>query len=192
MGIANTDPAHPKHPAHPKQDGAPSPASDSRHGKHQFLKPQRINADNTLSDFSCGVPLINQWARNRSATAVKHGTAVTYVSRTTEGEAAGFYALSAYSVDRADVLGGWLRRNTPDRIPAVLIGMLGVDRRFQGEGLGWKLLQDAIMRAQSISRQLGSRAIVVDPYDEAARAFYAHFGFSPIPGSSSMYLKLAQ
>ncbi|QSY58883.1 GNAT family N-acetyltransferase [Bifidobacterium imperatoris] len=69
--------------------------------------------------------------------------------------------------------------------------MLGVDVRFQGEGLGWKLLQDAIIRARAISQQLGSRAIIVDPYNDSARSFYEHFGFRPIPGNDSMYLKLA-
>lgn len=157
---------------------------------HRFLKPQRLESGDTLDGFSCGVPLIDSWAMERAPLAAKHGTAVAYVSRTTEGEVAGFYTLSAYSVNRDSVLGGWLRRNTPDRIPAIQIGMLGVSSRFQGEGLGWKLLQDAIERAHVISGQLGSRAIIVDPYDDTARSFYEHFGFRPIPGSTSMYLRL--
>lgn len=158
---------------------------------HRFLQPRRLESGDELKGFSCGIPLIDTWANKRASTAAKHGTAVTYVSRTAEGEVAGFYTLSAYSVERDSVLGGWLRRNTPDRIPAILIGMLGVSQQFQGEGLGWKLLQDAIARAHSISQQLGSRAIIVEPYDDAARSFYNHFGFQPIPGSHSMYLRLA-
>ncbi|WP_236034320.1 GNAT family N-acetyltransferase [Bifidobacterium saguinibicoloris] len=155
-----------------------------------FLKPRRLEENDDMQDFSCGVALIDDWAHGRALSAVKHGTAVPYISTTAEGEIAGFYTLSAYSVNRDSVLGGWLRRNTPDRIPAILIGMLGVDKRFQGDGLGWKLLQDAIMRARAISRQLGSRAVIVDPYDDSTRSFYEHFGFKPIPGSDGMYLRL--
>lgn len=158
---------------------------------HQFRQPQRLGPNDNLKEFSCGIPLIDSWASNRAPSAAKHGTAVTYVSRTVEGEIAGFYTLSAYSVSRDSVLGGWLRRNTPERIPAILIGMLGVAQQFQGEGLGWKLLQDAIARSRGISLQLGSRAIIVDPYDDSARSFYSHFGFKPIPGTNSMYLRLA-
>ncbi|MBT1175451.1 GNAT family N-acetyltransferase [Bifidobacterium sp. LC6] len=150
-----------------------------------------MEEDDNIQDFSCGIPLIDDWAHKRALGAAKHGTAVPYISTTAEGAIAGFYTLSAYSVNRDSVLGGWLRRNTPDRIPAILIGMLGVDVRFQGEGLGWKLLQDAIIRAHAISQQLGSRAIIVDPYNDSARSFYEHFGFRPIPGNDSMYLKLA-
>jgi GNAT superfamily N-acetyltransferase len=156
-----------------------------------FLKPRRLEKGERLRSFSCGVPLIDTWARERAASAVKHGTAVPYVSFTVEGEVAGFYTFSAYSVDRDSMPGGWLRRNTPDRILAILIGMLGVSQQFQGKGLGWKLLHDAITRARGISQQLGLRAIVVEPYDDSARSFYTHFGFSPIPGSNGMHWRLA-
>lgn len=156
-----------------------------------FLKPRRLEKGESLRSFSCGVPLIDTWARERAVSAVKHGTAVPYVSFRVEGEIAGFYTLSAYSIGRDGVPGGWLRRNTPNRIPAILIGMLGVSRQFQGKGLGWKLLHDAVTRSGGISRQLGSRAIIVEPYDDSARSFYEHFGFSPIPGSDSMYWRLA-
>jgi GNAT superfamily N-acetyltransferase len=156
-----------------------------------FLKPRRLEKGESLKGFSCGVPLIDTWARERAVSAVKHGTAVPYVSFTVDEEVAGFYTLSAYSIDRDGVTGGRLRRNTPERIPAILIGMLGVSQQFQGKGLGWKLLYDAVMRARSISQQLGSRAISVEPYDDSARSFYTHFGFSPIPGSNSMYWRLA-
>lgn len=39
---------------------------------------------------------------------------------------AGFYTLSAYSIDHSDAP-GWLRRNSPNPIPAILLGMMGVD-----------------------------------------------------------------
>lgn len=158
--------------------------------KHRFQRPLRLPPGADLTGFSCGVPLIDEWAERRAPTSAEHGTAVVYVSSTTEGEIAGFYTLSAYAVERSSVQGGWLKRNVPERIPAILLGMLGVDQRFQGEGLGWRLLQDAINRARAISAQLGSRALVVDPYDDDARAFYTHFGFQPIPGSTALYLRL--
>jgi len=48
----------------------------------------------------------------------------------------------------------------------------------------------SVLRARSASGALGSRALIVEPYDDKARAFYAHFGFQPIPGTTSMYLRL--
>lgn len=158
---------------------------------HHFQRPRKLGPEERMGRFSCGVPFIDKWAAQRAPSSAQHGTAVAYVSFTASGEPAGFCTLSAYSVQRSTVSAGWLKRNTPEIIPSILIGMLGVDCHFQGgEGLGWMSLQDAIMRARSVSGALGSRALIVEPYDDKARAFYAHFGFQPIPGTTSMYLRL--
>ena len=47
---------------------------------------------------------------------------------------------------------GWLRRNSPDPIPAILLGMLGVDMRYQTMHVGAQLLRDAAMRAMARRR----------------------------------------
>ena len=138
----------------------------------RFLEPRRLNPGETLEGFSCGVELIDNWANRHAPYAAKRGTAVPYVCFTTSGEVAGFYAISAYSIDRDAVRGGWLKRNAPAKIPVILLGMLGVDSRFQHQGLGWMLLQD------------------VDPYDDVSRGFYQHFGFRDVPGSNSMFVRL--
>lgn len=156
----------------------------------RFHAPRRLQEGDDLSTFSCGIELIDDWAHTRATAAGRNGTAVTYVSTVTDGMIAGLYTLSAYAVERASVQGGWLRHNTPERIPAILIGMLAVSHPCQGNGLGWQLLRDAIIRAQGISHRLGARALIVDPHDDSARAFYEHFGFKPVPGSDSMYLRL--
>lgn len=60
-----------------------------------------------------------------------------------------------------------------------------------GEPAGFCTLSAySVLRARSVSGALGSRTLIVEPYDDKARAFYAHFGFQPIPGTTSMYLRL--
>jgi hypothetical protein len=71
-------------------------------------------------------------------------------------------------------------------MPAVLLGMLGADARFQGEGLGAAFLGDAIMRPLNIADAIGSKAIVVDSANDSARDFYAKHGLASIPGPGRM------
>lgn len=157
----------------------------------KFTKPEQLAAGSKLEGFESGLPIVDSWARNHAHVAKKRGTAVVYVSYTADhAMPAGFYTLSSHSVERATVGGGWLKRNAPEQVPAVLLGMLGVDARFQGQGLGSALLADAIARSLGIADSLGAKALVVDPAGEAARAFYERNGFAPIPGSSRMYLPL--
>ena len=87
--------------------------------------------------------------------------------------------------------GGWFVRNAPEQVPAVLLGMLGVDERFKGRGLGASLLRDAVQNAMKVASLAGARALVVDPTGEQAASFYEHFGFMSLPGTSRMALRLA-
>lgn len=107
-----------------------------------------------------------------------------------EGDLAGFYTLSSQSMARSGV-GGWLARNAPSQIPVILLGMLGVDARWHGEGLGHSLLVDAAQRSSAVAQSIGARALVVDPADDSARAFYVRHGFRPIPGSNRLFAKLS-
>ena len=155
-----------------------------------FTPPRALAEGDSVQGFCSGLPLVDDWLRDRAPLARKAGTAVVYVSYSEEDASlAGFYTLSAQSVTRGDVR-GWLARNAPEQIPVILLGMMGVDRRYQGQGLGKSLLLDAVRRARSVSEAVGARAIVVDPADEAAAGFYASCGFRPIPHSSRMFAKL--
>ena len=157
----------------------------------KFTAPEQLAEGMTLKGFHSGLAVVDSWAANHAHLAKKRGTAVVYVSYTADRlMPAGFYSLSSHSVERASVSGGWLKRNSPEQVPAVLLGMLGVDERFQGAHLGSMLLADAIVRSLGIADAIGTKAMVVDPANEHARAFYETHGFAPIPGSDRMYLPL--
>lgn len=157
-------------------------------GRLTFSPPRQLGSDDDVSGFSCGQPLVDAWVATRAAGARKAGTAVVYATFC-GGRLAGLYSLSAQSVPRGDA-SGWLSRNAPEQIPVILLGMLGVDARYQGEGLGRDMLLDAVRRARSVSEQIGARALVVDPADDTSRAFYARFGFRDMPGCDRMFAKL--
>ena len=80
--------------------------------------------------------------------------------------------------------------NAPLQIPVILLGMLGVDMRYQGLGLGKDLLLDEAHRSELVADYIGARALVVDPIGDDARRFYERYGFRPIPGTSRMFAKL--
>lgn len=102
---------------------------------------------------------------------------------------AGYYCLSASSLSIEDAPGR-VRRNMPNPIPVILIGRLAVDRRFEGQGLGRSLLQEAMLKGIEAARLVGARAFVVDALNEDAESFYRRFGFELMPPNSkrAMYL----
>lgn len=155
----------------------------------KFEAPRLICEDDPVQAFDCGVDEINDWLLRRGKRARGLGTAAVYVSAAEDGTIAGFYTLSMHSLERAGT-GGWLSRNAPRQIPAVLLGMLAVDKRSQGQGLGEELLRNALRRAQNRAQAIGAKAMIVEPYNEAARAFYLKRGFKAVPGRATLYAKL--
>ena len=157
----------------------------------RFTKPEQLADGATLAGFHSGLSVVDSWAAGHAHLAKKRGSAVVYVSYTADlSLAAGFYTLSTHAVERASVAGGWLKRNVPEQVPAILLGMLGVDERFQGQGLGSALLADAIAKSLTIADPIGTKAMIVDPASESARSFYEAHGFALVPGSQRMYLPL--
>lgn len=97
--------------------------------------------------------------------------------------------MSAYSISHAEA-NGWLRRNSPDPIPAILLGMLGVAMRYQTMHVGAQLLRDAAMRAMGAAEIVGAKALLVEPASDRATRFYEHYGFRHIERSGRMFIPL--
>jgi GNAT superfamily N-acetyltransferase len=76
-------------------------------------------------------------------------------------------------------------------IPVVLLGQLGVDRAFQGRGLGELLLMDAQARVDEISRRAGIRAMMLDARNERLAKWYEQHDFVRFPGQLRMFKSIA-
>ena len=132
--------------------------------------------------FSCGIASLDDWFRLRAGQDEKRNVARVFVAIDDRGEIVGFYSLSSFTLDIADLPSGYAKRLPRyDAIPAALIGRLARDEKVRGEGVGDLLLADAIRRIIGAARSLAVFAIVVDATNEKAAAFYRDFGFTPFP-----------
>jgi len=93
---------------------------------------------------------------------------------------AGYFSLSMGQILGQDVTGA-MRRNMPRQIPAVTLGRLAINRRWQGRGLGAALLADAVRRALRASSEVVARLVIVHAISPTAEAFYLHHGFTRLP-----------
>jgi GNAT superfamily N-acetyltransferase len=131
--------------------------------------PAPLTVDHDLTPFDCGEPALDVWLKER---ALRNESRFSRTYVVCEGQrVAGYYAISAGSVERA-AAPGKLRRNAPDAIPVSIIGRLAVDRAYAGRGLGADLLSDALTRIALASQTIGIAAVLVHAKDEKAKAFY--------------------
>lgn len=135
----------------------------------RLTAPHPITAAHDLSQFDCGVPVLNDWLRER---ALKNESRFSRSYVVCDGaRVAGYYCLSAGAVQR-EAAPGKLRRNAPDSVPVSIIGRLAVDRGYGGQGLGASLLANSLRRIAGAAQSIGIAAVLVQAKDEAARAFY--------------------
>ena len=140
--------------------------------------------------FNCGHSVLDDYIRRYAAQDVKRDLTRVFVATLEDhiDYLAGFFTLSAGSVDCADLPESVARKLPGYPIPVALIGCLAVDQSFQGKGLGSILLADACLKVKQASDSLAVVGIVVDAKDDSAAAFCRHFGFIALPGKSGRFL----
>lgn len=140
--------------------------------------------------FRCGHPALGDYIRRYASRDVRRGVARVFVATPDSDpqHLAGFFTLSAGSVNCADLPVALARRLPRYPVPVALLGRLAVDGHFQGQGLGSILLADTCRKVVQASQTLAVVGIVVDAKDDAAVDFYRHYGFVPLPGTPDRLL----
>jgi ribosomal protein S18 acetylase RimI-like enzyme len=128
--------------------------------------------------FSCGSASLDHYFERQVSQDIRRRITACYVAVCNAShQVAGFYTLSTTQISVMQ-LPDRFKNNLPryPSVPAVRIGRLAIDMKFQGQGLGSTLLINAIYR-RSIRADIAAYAVIVDAKDDAAIAFYRHHGF---------------
>ncbi len=127
--------------------------------------------------FCCGEDVLDRYFQTQVTQDIRRHIANCFVALEAATSAvAAYYTISAASISLVDLPPEETRRLPRyPTVPAVRIGRLAVDRRFQGRGVGAALLADAASRA--LKADVAAFTLLVDAKNESAIAFYQRFGF---------------
>lgn len=139
-----------------------------------------LGAQHDRAGFDCGNDALDRYFQSQVTQDARRRLASPFVMVMPDGAIAGYYTLSSTAIRLHD-LPEEVARRLPryPLVPATLIGRLAIDRRYQGQGWGSFLLLDALNRCTAT--EIASFAVIVDAIDDAARAFYLHHSFLPLP-----------
>jgi len=154
------------------------------------LPIEALAREHERSSFSSGAEELDRYLREQASQDLRRHMAAVFVAHEAR-RVVGYYTLSATAIELSE-LPEDLARRLPryPQVPATLLGRLATDRSWQGQGLGERLLIDAVFR--SLASEIGSYAVVVDARDEAAARFYRRYGFMPLGRSEHrMFLPMA-
>jgi GNAT superfamily N-acetyltransferase len=146
-----------------------------------FSRPEPLRGRHRLEGFGCGEESLDSWLQRHARQAEAAGSARTFVT-TTDGErVVGYYALAIGQVGPDDATDRLLKGQPARRpVPVLLVARLAVEEGLHGAGLGTSLLQDALLRCDSVAETVGVRAVVAHANAQAG-GFYDRFGFEASP-----------
>ena len=139
-----------------------------------------LNDTHNRAMFGCGEEALDRYFQTQATQDIRRLVANCFVAvESKTGAVVAFYTLSSTSILLAD-LPSAKTKHLPKypTLPAIRIGRLAVDHRFQGHGIGRGLLLDAVKR--TAAADAAAFALVVDAKDGVAAAFYSRHGFRPV------------
>jgi len=126
-------------------------------------------------DFSCGHAGLDGWLKYQASLDEAKNITRTFVALD-QGTVAGFYSLRTASIEFESM-------HKRQRVTAALIPRLAVANDYKGRGLAGQLLHNALRRIVDASTHDTSiGAVLVEAFDQQARAFSLHYGFGMLPG----------
>jgi hypothetical protein len=139
--------------------------------------------------FSCGVEQVDNFFKKTANKLAKADNVRLFAMTTPAQDLVGFYALNAHAVDYDELPPKCSRaRPSHGQIPAAYISMIGVDRRFSGNGFGGDLLVDALCRVNRAADAIGIAIVMLDVLDrgdpervERRLKLYKSYGYTPLP-----------
>lgn len=150
-----------------------------RHG----LATEPLGTHHDRAAFSCRAPELDTYLRKQARQDARRNIAAPFViCEPGSSKVIGYYTLSATSAALGELPPETAHKlpHHPD-VPAFLLGRLAVHNAHRGEGLGKRLLLDALRRCWEQNAQVAAALVIVDARDEAAARFYEHFGFQRFP-----------
>jgi predicted N-acetyltransferase YhbS len=145
----------------------------------KFTEPGPLTTEHDIAGFRCGEDSLDTWLRRFALTNQASGSARTFVTCLND-RVVGYYALASGTVSRASAPER-VAKAMPEPVPVLLLARLAVDQSVQGQGLGWRLLRDAILRTLQVADHVGVRALLAHALDQSAADFYARYDFQPSP-----------
>lgn len=144
------------------------------------LAIEKLSPHHDVDGFDCGQEALNRFLVRFALPSQQASSSQTYVGLA-DTTVVGFYTLAVGEVAYDDAPHRLTKGLARHPIPLMLLARLAVASAWKGRGVGAGLLKDAMRRTLQVADLVGIRALTAHAKDDAARAFYEHFGFVASP-----------
>jgi GNAT superfamily N-acetyltransferase len=156
----------------------------------ELRRPELLDtARHNRGDFTCGDPTLDDWLRRYAGQNRRGNTAATWVIADEDDAVVAYASVSMTGVDLSSAPSS-MAKQSPQPVPALLLGRLAVDHRHSGLGIGTALVAHVLATALEINAKAACKAVVVVALHEQARSWWERLGFHPFDPSDPACLDL--
>jgi GNAT superfamily N-acetyltransferase len=141
---------------------------------------EKLAGRHAVEGFDCGQEALNRFLTRFALPSQQANASQTYLGLA-DATVVGFYTLVVGEVAYDDAPERLTKGLAHHPVPLMLLARLAVVAAWKGRGVGAGLLKDAMRRTVRVADIVGIRALAAHAKDDAARAFYEHFGFIASP-----------
>jgi ribosomal protein S18 acetylase RimI-like enzyme len=143
---------------------------------------EQLEKRHKRADFHSGVDVVDGWLKKRARQAQKKRLSTTRVLLKEPDTIAGYYTLAMGQVN-FDKLPHEMARKLPGTLlPIVTLAWLGVDKHYQGQWFGERLLSKALADCHHTGQFMPFVAVLLDCVTVNAKTFYQRYDFEELPG----------
>lgn len=143
-------------------------------GKTTLKGTKNFSSGNAIIDKFVSKGTLKQQAQKSPGSGVK-----VLIDTEQDNKLVGFMTISAFSLNKETFKGRVDNVGTTRDIPVVRLVMIGIDKDYQGKGLGHKLLRVAFDSTKTLSKVLNCSGLYLEA-DPNAVEFYKKFNFVPL------------
>jgi GNAT superfamily N-acetyltransferase len=143
---------------------------------------ENLDKSHPRRKFNSGNSDVDEWLTKSALQSQKKRLTTTKVLLDEMRQIVGYYSLAFSEVDFSDLPAELVKKLPRRQLPVGVLAWLGVDRSFQGRGIGQRLLATSLLDCYEASQTFAFFAVILDCVDEQGKRFYRQFDFQELPG----------
>ena len=143
---------------------------------------EALDKSHPRRNFESGNSDVDQWLKKSALQSQKKHLTATKVLLDEQRVIVGYYTLAFSQVDFSELPRDLVKKLPRRQLPVSVLAWLGVNRSYQGRGIGQRLLATSLVDCYDASQTFAFIAVILDCVDEQAKRFYQQFDFQELPG----------
>ncbi len=143
---------------------------------------EQLTKSHPRNKFSSGEGAVDDWLKHKARQAQDKRLSVTRVLLSDTSKFVGYYTLAMGQISFDELPPNQLKKLPHTLLPAITLAWLGIDNEYQGQGLGERLLAQALADCHTTGQLLPYIAVILDCINNSAKEFYLRYDFQEVPG----------